>query len=108
VRDAWFYPPPPDDAAWFKAHPHRKHRVRPLHPDDRPYIYEPRCQCTDHAWCVIVGDLGKHLLSIRVPANANWPPPDDEAKLRRIFDYFVIRDLRLLRAVNAMMEEEEQ
>jgi hypothetical protein len=45
------------------------------------------------------------LLSIRVPANANWPP-DDEAKLRRIFDYFVIRDLPLLRAVNAMLEEE--
>jgi hypothetical protein len=105
VRDAWFIPPPPDDAAWFNAHPHRLHRARPLHPDDTPYV-PYQCQCTDHAWCVIVGKLGKHLLAIRVPANDKWPP-DDEGKLCRIFAHFVFRDPRLLLAAHAMLEEEE-
>jgi hypothetical protein len=107
VRDAWFCPPPPDDREWFVQHPTRRFRRRPLHPDDRPYIYEPRCNCTDHAWYVIVGKLGRHLLPIRVPANDKFPA-DDEAKLCDIFTHFVRRDPRLLFVVNALLKEEEQ
>ena len=105
VRDAWFMPPPPDDAAWFKAHPHRKHRVRALHPEDMRHIIipEPRCSCTDHDFVVIIRNFVGCPILLRLPANEHWPP-DDEAKLAKIFDHFINRPPCL---TTIQVEEEE-
>jgi hypothetical protein len=72
----------------------------------RTYIPQPACTCTDHGFVALVAKLGRSLLTVRCPATATWPSPDDEHLLDELFGVFIASDLRLLQLVNVLWEDE--
>jgi hypothetical protein len=77
-----------DDAAWFKANPHRSHRLRPMFPGEAPTLMrEPAALPPRHEHQVLVRQVepGQRVRLV-FGRNLDCPIPDAEAVLHALFD----------------------
>lgn len=81
-----------DDAEWFRKHPDRSHRLRPLKPGEESAFPEnetPRAVPAGHELQVLVRQVAPGQ-RIRLPfiRNTQIPIPDVEAVIHALFDIF--------------------
>jgi hypothetical protein len=90
---AWPSPGSDDDRRWFRARPHRKHRVRAAYPDEFP---------DDRVGLWTIVRQVRPGVRLRVVAELTGPPKPGEGDARRLFEQAASRYSLVARVAEAL------
>lgn len=82
------------DRAWFRAHPDRSHRLRPMFPEEAPTVLRgsalTECLPPHHAWWVVVRQIEPgQRVKLAFARHLDCSIPDVEAVVHALFDLVV-------------------